>query len=85
MQQFINQSINQQERSNNSWHPAAETDEFEPMPSTESNTISNGLAPHEHRPLESGPRAAPLTPRAGSDPSHKRCGMVCYDVFVLYI
>ena len=52
------------------------------MPSAESNTISIGLAPHAHRPLESGPRAAPLTPRAGSHPSHERCGMVSHGVFV---
>jgi len=76
MQQLINQAINQQQRSNNSWHPAAETDELEPMPSAESNTISNGLAPHAHRPLESGPPTAPLTQCVGSHPSHETCGMV---------
>ncbi len=31
------------------------------MRAAESNAISIGLAPHAHRPLESGPRAAPLT------------------------
>ncbi len=38
------------------------------MRAAESNAISIGLAPHAHRPLESGPRAAPLT-NAGSDQS----------------
>jgi hypothetical protein len=78
----INQPINQRERSNNSWHPAAETNQFEPMPLAESNAIPIGLAPHAHRPLESRPRVAPLTPRAGSHPSHERCGMVSHGVFV---
>ena len=40
MKQSINRSINLQERKNNSWHPSAETNEFEPMPLAESNTIS---------------------------------------------
>ena len=31
---------------------------------------------HAHRPLESGPRAIPLTQRAGSHPGHGRCGIV---------
>ncbi len=31
MQQLINQAINQQERNNNSWYAAAETNRFEPM------------------------------------------------------
>ena len=45
MKQSINRSINLQERKNNSWHPSAETNEFEPMPSAESNTISIELVP----------------------------------------
>jgi hypothetical protein len=46
----------------------------------ESNTISSELAPHAHRPLESGPRTAPLTQRVGSHPSHERCSMVSHGV-----
>jgi hypothetical protein len=46
MKQSINRSINQQERNNNSWHPAVETNELEPMPLAESNTISIELVPH---------------------------------------
>ena len=38
MKQSINRAINLQERKNNSWHPSAETNEFEPMPLAESNT-----------------------------------------------
>ena len=45
MKQSIDRSINLQERKNNSWHPSAETNEFEPMPLAESNTISMGLVP----------------------------------------
>jgi len=45
MKQSINRSINLQERKNNSWHPSAETNEFEPMPLAESNTISIELVP----------------------------------------
>ena len=40
MKQSTDQSINLQERKNNSWHPSAETNEFEPMPLAESDTIS---------------------------------------------
>jgi hypothetical protein len=32
--------------------------------------------------LRSGPRAAPLTPLAGSHPSHQRCGMVSHGAFM---
>ncbi len=32
------------------------------------------LVPQAHRPLESGPRNAPLTQCVGSHPSHERCG-----------
>jgi hypothetical protein len=48
MKQSINRSINQQERNNSSWHPAAETNEFEhePMPLAESNKISIESVPH---------------------------------------
>jgi hypothetical protein len=58
------------------------------MPLAESNTISSELAPHAHRPLESGPRAAPLTQCVGSEshpnsyPSHERCGIVSHGAFV---
>ena len=45
MKQSINRSINLQERKSNSWHPSAETNEFEPMPLAESNTISIELVP----------------------------------------
>ena len=45
MKQSINRSINLQERKNNSWHPSAETNEFEPMPLAEANTISIELVP----------------------------------------
>ena len=45
MKQSINRSINLQERKNSSWHPSAETNEFEPMPLAESNTISIELVP----------------------------------------
>jgi hypothetical protein len=42
----INQ-INQSARTNNnSWHPAAETSEFEPIPLAESHTIAIELVPH---------------------------------------
>jgi hypothetical protein len=37
---------------------------------------------HAHRPLESGPRAAQLTQRAGSHSSHERSGMVSHGAFV---
>jgi hypothetical protein len=74
MQQLMNQAINRQERNNNSWYAAAETNQLEPMPSVQSNTISSELVPQAHRPLESGPRNAPLTQCVGSHPSHERCG-----------
>jgi hypothetical protein len=47
-----------------------------------SNTISSELAPHAYRPLESGPRTAPLTQCVGSHPSHETCGMVFHGAFV---
>jgi len=58
MKQSINQSINQQERNNNSWHPAAGANQFEAIQSAESNTISIELVPHAHRRLN--PHLAPL-------------------------
>jgi hypothetical protein len=38
---------------------------------------------HAHRPLQSGPRAAPLTHRAGSHPSHETCGMESHGASVM--
>ena len=48
----------------------------------ESNTISSELAPHAQRPLESGPRTAPLAQCVGSHPSHEPCGIVSHGACV---
>ena len=72
MKQSINQSINQQERNNNSWHPAAGANQFEAIQSAESNTISIELVPHAHRrlnphlaPPHDAPRRLASRPRKG--------------------
>ena len=77
MQQIINQATNQQERNNSSWYAAAETKPLAVQSlctafaesNTVTMTISSELAPHAHRPLESGPRTvtAPLPQCVGSE------------------
>ena len=82
MPQLINQAINQQERNKQQLACRSGDEPARTHALAESNTISNGLAPHAHRPLESGPRAAPLTQCVGSHPSHETCGMVSHGACV---
>ena len=77
--QPINQSARtkQQQLTSRSGNKPVRTHAF-----AESNTISIGLALHAHRPLESGPRTAPLAQCVGSHPSHEPCGIVSHGACV---